>query len=387
MFSAFFKLFTIIVSYLFILCSPIESAFGKSGFLDYTNEVLVTIDKDSLHDFHLKFNGKKLENVATQSFSHYMHEGLQDNLINTDHIKEKIDIVGKDTIGYIINKAFCREVDYAQSHYVFYHGCKIDFLLFQDILKYITYIITKNALKNFFLFRIPTTMFNQYETAQQFLITSNYIINDSIDPDRIWMLAVNPSMFGNSICRETSSAFCYFLLSKSAFNINIFSLIADIFDHYNISELYTLYQNDIQELYDLLIRDELDKTGILMQIFIPKPWVDDITYRSLPRGVPYYSQSDLSKKSPSTELAHYQKNDPYIKYYSMNKLDTMQYRILLNGDKMLNIANGEDSESITMFRYYNQTASIKEYNEKLKKLKKCIARDIRKKGSPLRARG
>jgi hypothetical protein len=40
-----------------------------------------------------------------------------------------------------------------------------------------------------------------------------------------------------------------------------------------------------------------------------------------------------------------------------------------------------------MFRYYNQTASIKEYNEKLKKLKKCIARDIRKKGSPLRARG
>lgn len=336
---------------------------------------VATIEKDFWQNFHLKIDYGKLRTFQIQTLTHYFHPGLQDNLINTFELKQKFKMIGVPVIESIVNKAICREEDFASTHYVFYHGCKIEFLVFQDILKFLYKALTKKNIKEFVFLRNPSTFFEQYESVQTFLNASNYCIYDSLDPDRKLLLSVNPSLFGNSIYRTTSSAFCYFLNSDNAVKIDLLDCIKDIFESYNLVNLFYKYKNQIQDCFDVLTKPESAKTGILVQIFVPKDCADLILYRSLPKGVPFYSKDDPELLAPSVELKFYQKNLYLIKKCSSSYIDTMQFRILLNRDIMLN-PNGKKSAKI--FRYLNKTPKVKEYKAMFKNMTESLLQDLSK---------
>jgi len=322
----------------------------------------------------LVFDQKKLKTAQFQSLSHYSHPSLQDNLINQFTIKQKIKTIGRETIEEIVNQTLNKEIELSQSHYVFYHGCRTNFLLFQDMLKFLVELHAKKTLQDFFFLRIPSKDFGIYTSAQEFLNASNYIINDSMNPDRQYLLSVNPALFGNTIYRETSSAFCRFLESKTAFSINSLNMIAQIFKHYQLTKLYNKYYSKIIQLYTLLTDYERTKTGILMQIFIPKVDINQIIYRSMPHGVPYYSKyffTDASK-----ELNSYQSNN--LQGYSAKYVDEMQFRILMSDNYMLNVDNNNKKQPIKMFRHFNKTKKIQLYLKELKQLKKQIRLDVKK---------
>jgi hypothetical protein len=335
---------------------------------------VLSIHEDFFNNYHLFFDPTKIKSTHFQSLSHYSHPSLQDNVINQFTIKQKIETIGKKVIEKIVNETLNKEIELATSHYVFYHGCRIDFLLFQDLLKFVVELHANKTLQDFFFLRIPTKDFSKYASTQEFLNAVNYDVNDSIDPDRQYLLSVNPALFGNTIYRKTSSAFCYFLESKAAFSINSLNMIANIFDHYHLTKLYNKYFSKISELYNLLTDYESKKTGILMQIFIPKTDVNEIIYRSMPRGVPYYSKYFGTKAS--SELNSYQSSN--IQHFTAQYVDEMQFRILMSNNYMLNKNNNSKKEPIKMFRYFNETPLIKKYFTKLKQLKNKIKQDIKK---------
>jgi hypothetical protein len=164
------------------------------------------------------------------------------------------------------------------------------------------------------------------------------------------------------------------LNSKTAFSIDTLPIVHRIFDHYNHPNLYYQHQSELQNLTTRLTSYESNKTGILLQIFIPKEDIDSIVYRSLPRGIPYHGRSFLTR--PSFELHDYQQNTLSIKNCSGVKLDEMQFRILLDTEHMLNPHNGISKKPIKIFRYYNQTAHIKEYRKEFKQLKDIIRMEL-----------
>ncbi|MFH1831982.1 MAG: hypothetical protein ABH827_04260 [bacterium] len=364
------------------LCAVLFLATVSATYCVNTNKPqLVTLEESFFNNYiHLNVTNQ-LNATNIQSLAHYNQPGLQDGCLNTAAIKLKIKTLGKEAICKTINKAFRKEKEFSKTHYVFYHGCSLDFLLFQDLLKLLTEIKTNKILTNFFLLRIPTPEAQAYNSVQQFLNTYTYTkVDDSIEPARSLLLSVNPSLFGNTVNRETSSAFCYFLASKTAFTINPLSLVSQVFDHYSYAHIYKKYTQDINDLYKTLTTYEYNKTGLLMQIFIPKTKVDQLIYRSMPRGVPYYTQPDRDIKKPSIELEAYQKNLFSSLFanssYSSTELDNMQFRILLN-QEMLNHGNRRPINAIKVFRHFNKTAKIKEYQTKLEQLKQKITQDLK----------
>lgn len=344
------------------------------GFGTVTDQDIIKFDKNFLDQYKLSIDPTIAVTQHIQSLSHCLHPEIKYSLLSKESIQNKICSIGQKTIEHMLNITLKRELEFAETHYVFYHGCKIEFLLFQDLLKFLTEITYKNVLHDFFLLRIPEHDYSTFHTVQSFLLHQNFDINDSLDPARQLLLSVNPSLFGNSIHRETSSAFCYFLNSKTAFSIDTLPIVHRIFDHYKHPRLYYQHQSELQHLTTHLTSYEGNKTGILLQIFIPKEDIDSIVYRSLPRGIPYHGRSFLTR--PSLELHDYQQNNLSIKNCSGVKLDEMQFRILLNTNHMLNPHNETSKNPIKIFRYYNQTAHIKEYCKEIESLKNTIRMEL-----------
>lgn len=349
-----------------------------SSFCVTKDRKVVALEKDFLQNLHLKIDKDILKRCKTQSLSHYIHDGLKDSVINNWSVASKIRNKNLSNIEEIINNALIKEIELADSHYVFYHGTKVEFLLFQDTLKFLTQINKKATLNDFFLLRIPIPEFKKYQIVQQFLNEMNYEIDDNTDPARRYLLSVNPALFGNSMYRQSSSAFCYFLDSNAALSINPFTLLADVFSFYGMNHLYEKYNALLYELYELLAGYEKRKTGILVQIFIPKLLVNDIAYRSLPRGIPYYNAFSCDINSvPCVLLEAFKNNDPYIRACSDVLIDTMQFRLLLNHKYLLNRDNDASKSPIKMYRYFAKTPKIKKYLEKFDQLKEQIHSDMR----------
>ncbi len=352
--------------------------FMVSSTTHTKNNDIATLKKESSGLLALTFNTKELGTNQIQSYTHFSYPGLQNNLLNTWALKTKIPTIGTKEIQNIIDDVCKKEKDLSKTHYVFYHGCKLDFMLFQDILKLLTEITIGKNLTDFFLLRVPSTNFSTDTSTSTFLQRLNYKINDSQYPARDYLLSVNPALFGNNLYRETSSAFCYFLESRTAFWINPHDYVWQAFNHYNADNTYNNCYNEILDLYYLLTTYDIKSTGILLQIFIPKESVNDLVYRALPRGIPFYAQDHSSKVLPSIELDQYQNNKLPTYPYSADVLDTMQFRVLLSNNGMLDITNSQKAKPIKIFRYFNQTTTTKTYQTKFEQLKIRIKKELKK---------
>ena len=283
-------------------------------------------------------------------------------------LQNKIEKIGISTLENILNKALYKEIELQYNYHVFYHGQKLEFLLFQDLLKQLNKIVYQKAFVDFIMLRIPDKDFHKYETAEKFLKKFNYSISDFQDPQRKLLLSVMPFLFGSATFNY------YFLNSDNAFFISNKDLTKKIFEYFNLENYYKKYKKELDTLLKLLSEYDDEKTGLLLQIFVPKDIITKAAYRAAPGGTPYYSNwhnPPLIKKTSGKELEEFHQQ-PFMQQSKSWDLNSIEFRLFLYDKLMLN----PDNDKIKFFRYYNKTKKIKKYKEKLNKLIEQISQDL-----------
>ena len=117
-------------------------------------------------------------------------------------------------------------------------------------------------------------------------------------------------------------------------SINHIDIIENLFKFFKISHLFINYRRDIQQLIDLLADYSNKKTGLLLQILIPKTQIDYIAYRGQPGYYPYYGEN-ATKHNASDDLSNYQ-NNSFSLFPTPDNVDEMQLRLLINKYYLLN---------------------------------------------------
>ncbi len=308
----------------------------------------------SLH--YPRLQQQDLDTKTSPTLAHLNHTYANKHILDSDDLQQTLQKCDIPTIEKIINTVTAKEKEYtAKDYIVFYHGQRREFLLMQDLLAGLFKLIYKKAINNFVYLRIPKNNFNTYHTVSQFLGKFQDSVNDLYEPARSLLLSVNPWLFGN-INNYGSSSFTFFLSSSNLGSINFNNISQKIFDFFKLKTYFHKYNAQLRYLNKLLSSPEPGKTGLLLQIFIPKKFVNTITYRSHILGVPYFGHHETAL-SPSRELTA-------IKQSFNSDIDDTQYRILLDKKLMLNPNSG-----IKIFRYYNEdTPNMKVYRAKLKSL-------------------
>jgi hypothetical protein len=330
----------------------------------------------SITKYKLKFKKPNSKKLHSQTVSYLSHEALKKdieksyrkNLSEFDHV----------FLENLINNAINKELEFHKDCFVFYHGQKLEFMLFQDLFTKLYAIIFNKKLTDFFMLRIPGKKFTRFKTIKRFI--NHYQKKGKIKNERIdrkdfaqkMLLSVNPSLFANNQ-RPTSCSFSFFLNSKSATTTNFMDLVKKTFDYFNISEFFEKYKYELEKLTNTLSSPVKGKTGLLLQIFIPKKAIDDLAYLSKPGGKLYPKL--LNPNRVYIELKKYQHNifSPFTNYLNPFAIDKLQLRLLIN-DRMLNPDCG-----IKMFRYYNETENVKKYKEQFNKLIDQIKFDLKNK--------
>lgn len=279
------------------------------------------------------------------------------------------DTINKDWQYYrtIVDTILAREKEYCNSYYVFYHGQKSIFRIFQDLLKEIyTFIHIHSSLNEFEFFRIwheaeKTFNLQQFiDNEEKKLTNQNSYYQSTYDPyyhpplphyppnwndtkpDMIKnMLCVNLSLFGN-LTHLGESSFSYFKANSNCAAPDIKPLLIKLFNHFGFN---INYLDQLLALTTLITTQE----GNLLQIFTPKNKVDDYVYVSQDYGTPIrypiehtifdHAKSRHIKISPILDL--YTKNPTLIREF-----DRLQARILLSQDGILNPDSG-----VKIFRY------------------------------------
>ncbi len=304
-----------------------------------------------------------------QTFAHLYNSGYKDHILDEDYVQTSLQHADTAIIEHLLNEAIEKEKEYvAKDYIVFYHGQMREFLLMQDLLVGLSRLIHKTKINNFVYIRTPDKSFDQFHTIKQFLAAHNYYnVWDIENPDRNVLLSVNAWLFGNS-CEPGWSSLYYFLASYNFYKFDFTALNKKVFEFFKIQNLYEKYKATCTYLDNLLHTQEPQKTGLLLQICIPKKLVDSITYRSHDAGIPYYKQHDPNAMTPTDEITLF-KNLSIVP----NDLDDAQYRILLDKKLMLNPNSG-----IKIFRYYNQKTPVMDaYHKGIKDLLTQLAKDLK----------
>jgi hypothetical protein len=216
------------------------------------------------------------------------------------------------------------------------------------------------------MLRFPDKDFSKFGSIKDFL--KKYVDNGELLNRMVWfdtqphtknhLLSVNSSLFGNTyLALYGESTFHYFINSISATTVDIVGLVANVFNIFKMDKYFEAYKELINELNDLLGCYEREKTGLLLQIFVPKKLINEIAYRCRSGGYLYYD--DQSYHPASKDLEEYNDHD-CISFKSGRLLDTMQFRLLMD--------NFDHEDGAKIFRYCKETQKFNEYKTKLKEL-------------------
>mgnify|MGYP006292861397 CR=1 FL=1 len=296
---------------------------------DLLIEPILTIDQDPKTQklsFHISPEVEKDD--YTQTLSYLSNDKLIKQLSEVyEYHQQKFEALGKEALSRFVVDPIKKEFELKDDYYVFYHGQKREFLLIQDLFARLNELVRKKALKDFVMLRIPDKDYKKFKNVKQFLGKYKDEMKNFIGwfdgQDHIYkiLLAVNPFLFGNtSMIWGGECSFAYFLGSDSIAWLDIFNLAKNVFKYFDL-EVNWKYERPIKELMGLLSTYEKNKTGVLLQIFVPKKIVDEISYRCIPGGNFYYK--DSINEVSSKDLSKYQKNKKWFsikfnKYISNN---------------------------------------------------------------------
>jgi hypothetical protein len=338
----------------------------------------VRVVNDDANYFKTKLDFQIPNNKNCQTLTYLNRPSLRKN-VEADY-SHKINLIGKDFFENLINTIIEKELELKEDYYVFYHGKKLEWLLFDDILDALNKILLKKSMKDFFLLRIPDKDHKMFKSVSEFLkyYKENGLINDWDFDHKTQiqklLISVNPSLFGNNY-NLGECTFYYFLNSTNAESPDIEPLIKKIFEHFKIVTLYNKYENQIKNLFQLLKTNDQAKTGVLMQFFIPKNIINDVAYRCIEFGNLYYSNPEFH---PASIDADRYQNDSFFSTEAISsEFDKMQFRLLIN-EKLLN-----PNSKIKIFRYYKETGPVKTYKRELESLISQINTDVLKKAPKL----
>ena len=341
-------------------------------------------------------------------------------LLNIHAISEKIKQFARAAYKNekIVFKILDREKQYAKDYYVFYTA--IPYMrLFQDVINFLYKKLQKNTeslQQNEFIFLrydLNNKIYDEYKDVNQFLVSTlkKYCIIDDRFGSQIksLLLSTNVSLFGN-VDLVGESTWGFFNNPQVWVALNKIYL-ENILESFGFSKDLS---DKIMSHYNELKDSNNDVPADLIQIFIPKSFIDDIVYICWTRGIPFDvnyikgvctflgfvpghvkqifgsepfknipttksgSMKDLVVQVQSRCKSDFPKNivsslitnigngnfNPSILLSSSNLTSDYQYyqgRILFTNDKMLNPESG-----IKMFRYSQLTpAQEQEYNQAL----------------------
>ncbi|MBD3231039.1 hypothetical protein GF322_00050 [Candidatus Dependentiae bacterium] len=306
----------------------------------------------------------------------------------------------------LINRCLTNEQKYQDDFFCFYHGQQLEFLLLYLLYECITEKITKKNYENFYPLRLdedpeydniknvaqfikkcnfnflqPQYYMKDYwdsldtiesklkkNIAQKsllgffgffrlFISSLGFFIQDDQDPVRKLLLSVTPSFFGLN--------YHYFMNSNNAFFVNTLKNIKKLSSVLDLQYLYKKHKDELQKLQNLLNKTAKNKTGILLQIFVPKKLINEFIYKARPGGSPYHNLRLVPLIKPTTA-------EELNQYYKYPKTLDYEFRIIVNNKFLLN-----PNSDIKIFKYYNdQTENMKTFNEKFAELRDKISDDL-----------
>ncbi len=236
------------------------------------------------------------------------------------------------------------ESQYCNDYYVFYHGQRSQFWVFQEFLKELyTLIKIHSPLNQFEFLRVWYAAANTYQ-VNTFIDSQESKLPKDHQGKPFWddttvdlmknMISVNLSIFGN-LTYEGESSFEYFIENDNASDFNVENILSKIFDHFGFDKSYVSHLTAQKYLMS-------NQKGILLQIFVPKNKVDQYVYLSEAWGTPYRKKLDSTwdvKKNRHLKVSTLL--EKYIKEpQAMGNFDQLQARILMSQDCMLNPDSG-----------------------------------------------
>ncbi len=326
-------------------------------------ELLAKVYKD------LKIKDPTGDFYQTTTLAYLSRDDLK---LNTNRFGSQIKIISTNFFDELFHTILKRELDFASTHYVFYHGQMREFLLPQDIYAGLYNIFYKKVFHDFFILRNKDKALTEFKCINDFQnhfirngqLFSGYCEFDHLVHVKKQILPVNVSLFGNALFCSGECTFDYFTHSYNRHPIKQINFVERIFKRFKCLESFTIYKADIKELNRLLSATETTKTGSLLQIFIPKNRVDAFVYRCNLGGGLYYDDQKPENHPISKDLEDYKKKK---NGFTDSLLDQFQCRLLVNPE-LVNQTNG-----VKIFRYCHETPNVKIYREKLAALLKKIA--------------
>jgi hypothetical protein len=274
----------------------------------------------------------------------------------------------KDLVESVIE----REKEHCNDYYVFYHGQRSKFWVFQEFLKELYSLIKIHSpISQFEFLRMWQEAADTYQ-VNNFIDTQEANLHNWGGTPPAWndttpeliknMLCVNLSLFGN-LTYSGESSFSYFSSNSNASWTAIENLFSRLFDYYGFDQKF---------IGQLIANDNLldHKNGILMQIFVPKNQADDYIYLSKAYGTPVREKLDETwNASKNRHMNISSLLEKYIKEpHSMGNFDQLQARVLLSKDCMLNPDSG-----VKVFKYSTEAqAKLDTYQLTIKNIAKRV---------------
>jgi len=254
---------------------------------------------------------------------------------------------------------------------VFYHAHHGMLRIFQDIARHVFEFEHQVVAQDF----IPLRFWHDAQGvshASQFIISKGLDkgtalngINDNMKGITENILAVNLSFFGNSYTKGESTMW-YYKDNRSIARNSLNGLLERIFNYYDF---------DISKMEDVCrcAQGTLEK-GSVVQIFIPRKYVNRVVYLAEPWGLPYKTDLGFEGFEMCGSVKSQQKITPIIdsirrgtfveeinkrNFHGPYFMNVLQARIVLGKDVMLNGKSG-----VKIFRNDNLSATdAKKYSK------------------------
>lgn len=248
-----------------------------------------------------------------------------------------------------LEQFFSQEVKFADTHEVFYHAHTGPLRILHDLFTSLANFFYQYENKDFIYLRDGIRNKKAHQKIIDATKQAIYLkkdIDDMNEETQKGILSVNVHLFGNVFTDPGSSTILYYAANRSQqYN---FSWISKLLKSYELTE-----NDDFKKILNI------DLTGNLLQIFIPKKNIKDRVFLAISFGGIITTNPD--EYYPLIQCTILNVPKEYCSYWG-HAMD-LQVRILLDNDIMLNPNSG-----VKIFRYTQDSQEINlKYNQELKK--------------------
>lgn len=241
--------------------------------------------EDNLLDMSLNFKARttpKTDDIPSmqqlnEGASHHMlkklmYENNLNNLSDIEALKVLYNLNDENTAVRILS-IIDKEKEFS-NHYVLYHGLQFDTWFVYRVFSHLRHFFEGTPVQTNVL-RSSEANFDELANAGALF---DFIAggNDNYSPGFCRAgVSCNLTLFGN-LKNRTSSSIDYFLMGESSCPVDNKNLLASYFAHFGYNSLFEKFIKEI--IFIMQAVSENRKTGVLLQIFIPKEHIAQAAY-------------------------------------------------------------------------------------------------------------